>query len=359
VVSLDIATAADLQRFREQIWKSDRHVILQGLLAKELNAIQPVMADRKNFSIMPIDWWSSPFWFSQHATFNIFHNYNGIMVRSSRASLVAGSYPPWFYLPQRRLEYEIQSALLRPAALLTAPLVELINWRRRATATPARMVYFPFPIAEVDVPRNEETPQHDFTSMGATMGTWLMRDPYVPASLSFANLYADRQRLINLIGEFDGRPYRVFDRRRNDKWLPWEELTRIIRQSQFMVCTGGLHRNSIVKFLEYACLGVPMIGSVLPFEYPWLDLCMVAVDPMRITSAELKVRLAEAVEQYPTLRRNCLAVRDTLLKLYHPDTLLDMLQEQMSGGPVRPGYLKDGVQRVSPTMEGTRKVSLS
>jgi hypothetical protein len=176
--------------------------------------------------------------------------------------------------------------------------------------------------------------------MGATNGPWLMRDAYAPASLNFANLYCDRQRLIDLIGQFDGRPFKVYDRRRNYSFLPWEELNRIIRQSRFVVCTGGLHQNSVPKFLEYACLGIPMIGTGLPWEFPWLDQCLFTVDAMKITPAELKLKLAEALEQQPKLRNNCLAVRETLLKMYHPQTLLDMLQEQMDGNPIRPGYLK-------------------
>ena len=338
---VDVASPADREQLQAELWKSDQHVILQGLLPKELSALQPIFEPRKNFSILPIDWWSSPFWYAEHATLNIFHNYNGLMVRSGRAPFMTEE-PPWFFWPQRRIAYEIQSALLRPAALRSAPVVDLYKIRQRAAlaASGTRCVWFPFPIEEQDVPLNHDQPQYDFASMGATMGTWLMRDPFVPARLNFANLYVDRQRLISQINGFDGRPFKVFDRRRNDTWMPWEELTRIIRQSRFMVCTGGMHRNSITKFLEYPCLGVPMIGTALPYEHPWLDQCMVTVDAMTITPESLKPRLVEAMDTYPKLRQNCLALRDTLLKQYHPEVLLDMLQEQIEGKPIRPGYLK-------------------
>ena len=341
VVMVQVADAAAMRQLREQVWKSDQHVIFQGLLPAELNALRPVFAERRNFSVMPVDWWLTPFWFAQHATFNIFHTYNGFQVRAGATPFVPGKWPPVFSLPQRLIPYEIQSTLLRPLAWLSAPLVEMWKWRQRAAAalSASRLVYFPYPIAAEEVPLQEESPRYDFTSMGATMGTWLMRDPFVPAALNFANLYADRQRLINLIGRLHPQPFTVFDRRRNDTWFPWEELTRIIRQSRFMVCTGGVHHNAIPKFLEYACLGVPMIGAVLPWEFPWLEQCMINVDPLRISLAELKPRLAEAVEQHPRLRQNCLALRETILKLYHPDNLLAMLQEQIDGGPVRPGYL--------------------
>jgi len=342
VARLTVSDPGELARLRERVWKSDQHVIFQGLLPAELHALRPIFERRRNFSVMPVDWWLTPFWFSRHATFNMFHTYNGFAVRSGRAPFVSGTSPPWFLRPQRMIAYELQSALLRPLACLSAPVLDWWKARQRAAAAlaDARLAYFPYPIAAEDVPLQEESPRYDFTSMGATMGTWLMRDPFVPATLNFANLYADRQRLINLIGRCHPQPFTVFDRRRNDTWLPWEELNRIIRQSRFMVCTGGLHGNAIPKFLEYACLGVPMIGATLPWELPWLDQCMVSVDPMRISLAELKPRLAEAVAQHPVRRQNCLALRETILKRYHPDTLLDMLQEQIDGRPVRPGYLK-------------------
>jgi hypothetical protein len=176
--------------------------------------------------------------------------------------------------------------------------------------------------------------------MGATMGLWFVRDAYASAWLNFANLYCDRQRLIDLIVRFDGRPFKVFDRRRNSSFLPWEELNRIIRQTRFIMCTGGLHQNSVPKFLEYACLGVPMIGSMLPFEFPWLDSCLFPVDAMKITPAELKLKLQEALDLYPKLRANCLAMRENLFKLYDAERLLDLLQEQIDGRPMPPGYLK-------------------
>jgi len=343
VMMLDVSQRAEMRGLRDQVWKSDQHVILQGLLPRELNAIQPIFARRKNFSIMPIDWWLTPFWYSQNSTFNIFHNYNGVAVRTGRAPFLTGECPPWLLIPDRPIPYEIQSALLRPAALLAAPFLELWKWRQRSMALsdPGRFLYFPFPIAEEEVPLHSEAPRYDFTSMGSVTGPWLMRDPFAPAWLNFANLYADRRRLIDLIVQLDGKPFIVYDRRKSNSWLPWEELTGIIRRSRFVICSGGLQNNSVPKFLEYACLGVPMIGTVLPFEYPWLVRCLVPVKPMSVTKEELKPILEEALDRHPTLRQNCLAVRDTLLRLYHPDALMDMLQAQINGLPVAPGYLTE------------------
>jgi len=338
---LNVSSAMERQSLRDLVWKSDQHVVLLALQPKEFNVLRPILACRKNFSLIPVDWWLAPFWYTQHATFNIFHTYNGIMVRAGRAPFLARDHPPLLSLPYRRNTYEIQCALLRPAALLAAPLLDLYKMWQRSCASwnPKRFLYFPYPIAAEAVPLQVEPLKYDFSNLGAILGPWLMRDPYAPAWLNFANLYADRRRLIDLISQFDARLFKVFGRQKNT-WLPWEELTRLVRQSRFMVCTGGLQESSISKYLEYTCLGTPMIGTSLPYEYPWLDECIVSVDPMNITTEELKPKLAEAIERYPAMRQNCLAVRNTLLRLYHPDTLLDMLQEQIEGKPIRPGYLK-------------------
>ncbi len=342
ILVVNVSSPVEMAQLRERLWKSDQHVILQGMLPKELNALQPIFERRKNFSIMPIDWWVSPFWYARHATYNIFHTYNGIMVHTRRAPFLSGAYPPWFYVPQRRVAYEYQSALLRPAGLLTAPVLDVYKAWQRTTISPdpGRYLYFPYPIAEADVPLHADAPQYDFTNLGAIMGTWFMRDPYVPAALNFSNLYADRQRLIKLIAGFQGQPFSVYDRRQHKAFVPWDELTRIIRQSRFVVCTGGIHLNAVPKFLEYACLGIPMFGTGLPFEHPWLDDCLVPVDPMRITPAELKVKLTEALDRHVQLRQNCLAMREPLLRLFHPDTLLDLLDAQMAGKAIPPGYLR-------------------
>jgi hypothetical protein len=339
---IDVFSPTEMRQLRDHLWKSDQHVILQGLLPKELNALKPIFAIRKNFSVMPIDWWVSPFWFAKHATFNIFHTYNGIMVHTRKASFITHDFPPWFYVPQRNVIYEYQSALLRPAALLTAPFIDLYKTWQRSTYSKdsKRFLYFPYPIVEEDVPLNSEPPQFDFTNLGAIMGTWLMRDAFVPSSLSFANLYADRQRLIKLIAQFQDKYFKIYDRRQHKAFVTWDQLTRIIRQSRFVICTGGLHFNCVPKYLEYTCLGVPMIGTALPFEHPWLERCMVQVNPMKISPTELKNVLVEALEKYPVLRQNCLAIRDTLMRRYHPDQLLDLLQAQIDGNPIPPGYLK-------------------
>ena len=343
VWSLNDCSAESLSRLRERVWKSDEHVILQGLLGRELHALQPIFEQRKNFSVVLIDWWNSPFWFTRNATYQIFHNYNGIAVRTGRDSFLGPDRPPLFALPQNAIRYHVIGSLLRPAAMVVAPALNIPKRRQRAgdAVHAARLLYFPFPIDAADVPLRTETLRYDFTSMGSTMGLWIMRDPYVSASLNFANLYADRRRLGDLIWRFNGQPFAVHDRWRGKyNFLPWDEVCRVVQQSRFAVCTGGLHKASIPKFLEYVCLGTPVIGSGLPFEYPWLDQCLFHVDTMNVTATELKPKLEETLSLHSRLRENCLAVRDSLLALYNAERLLQLLQDQIDGQPMPPGYLK-------------------
>jgi hypothetical protein len=92
--------------------------------------------------------------------------------------------------------------------------------------------------------------------------------------------------------------------------------------------------------LEYVCLGTPILGADLPFEFPWLDQVLFPIDGLHVALAEVKSRVLEALEVAPKLRYNCLNLRDKLLKLYDIHELLEMAQEQIDGKPVRPGYLK-------------------
>ena len=60
-----------------------------------------------------------------------------------------------------------------------------------------------------------------------------------------------------------------------------------------------------------------------------------------MTPGELKEKLKEAFELQPKLKQNCLAMRDTLLRMYDPVRLFDMAQDQIDGKPIQPGYLRD------------------
>jgi hypothetical protein len=93
--------------------------------------------------------------------------------------------------------------------------------------------------------------------------------------------------------------------------------------------------------MEYICLGTPLIGSTLPYEFPWADKCLFPIDCLHVTLEELKEKLKEAFELQPKLRRNCLELRDTLLRMYDPVRLFDIAQDQIDGKPIPPGYLRD------------------
>jgi hypothetical protein len=69
------------------------------------------------------------------------------------------------------------------------------------------------------------------------------------------------------------------------------------------------------------------------------------VDTLNVGPAELKQLLPRAMEQQPALRENCLALREKLLQFYHPQRVLDLLQEQADGKPIPPGYLKPAATR--------------
>ena len=122
-----------------------------------------------------------------------------------------------------------------------------------------------------------------------------------------------------------------------------ELYSRSVRRSRFAIGTGGIHQASVPKYLEYACLGTPMIGATLPYEFPWLDQCVFPIDGLRVTREELPEKLKAALELQPKLRQNCLELRDTLLRMYHPTRIIEMAQGQMDGQPIPPGYLREGV----------------
>ena len=335
-----------LEQIRKRVWASDAQVVMDGLTPGELRKLQPVFQDRKNFSIALVDWWTSVYWFTKNADYLIFRNYNGIAVRRGLAAFAAGRRPPWFCWPEKWVPYAAVAAALRVPALALAPVLQLGKNRLRQleTVTPERLLYFPFTIAEEHVPLKSEKPEFDFSNISSTGGYWIMRDPHVPACLNFGNLYYDRLRLTDLILRCDNGTYRVFDLRRSHH-LNWDEYCGVTRRSRFVMATGGLHQNSVAKYAEFACLGAPMLGEEIPFEYPWLKDCLFPVDTLNVTVPELEPQLREALAQQPKLRENCLNIRATLLKLYHPHRILDLLQEQADGKPIPPGYLKPEAAR--------------
>jgi hypothetical protein len=328
---------------KEQLWKTDQHVMLHGLRADELKHLYPLFKERRNFSVFLVDWWTSPFWFTRNAEYCLFHLFGGIAARTQGARFCNDWSPPWFSLPERLVPYEFASSALRPAALLAQPYLNWRDQRRRSedVVRPERLIYFPIPIIAGDLPFQEEPPEYDLCSIATTNGFWVMRDPYAPAKYNFVNLYSDRKRLLDLSLQFEGRPYKFFDRRRHHGNFSWESYCQALRRSRFAISTGGVHEASVPKYMEYICLGTPLIGSRLPYEFPWADQCLFPIDCLHVTPEELKEKLKEAFEMQPRLRQNCLALRDTLLRMYDPVRLFDMAQDQIDGKPVQPGYLRN------------------
>jgi hypothetical protein len=331
-----------LELIRKAVWNSDAPVMLDVMMPHELRVLKPIFKDRKHFSMGLVDWWASNYWFTKNAEHLTFRNYNGIAVMRKLTSFTSGRRPPLFSIPKFKVPYEVVCCILRAPALAAAPLLEVWKYRQRQLDNIAsdKLFYFPFCITEAHVPLRRETPIYDFSNLGSTSGCWLLRDPHASAWLNFANLYHDRQRMIDLILQFENRPYKVYDVRRTKEHLAWEGFCRVVHQSRYAIATGGLHQNSAAKYIEFACFGLPMIGETIPFEFPWLDKCIFPVDTLRVTAKQLETLLKEALQVYPSLRENCLALRETLLKMYNPHTVLDMLQDQLDGKPVPPGYLK-------------------
>jgi hypothetical protein len=285
-----------------------------------------------------------PHWFLREASYILFRNYNGIAFRLGMAPfLEEGPKPPVVMIPPPpRATYTMAATVLRVPAVAISPVINLWNyWRRQSEPIePKRYLYFPFPVDGKDAALEKEELKYDFANTGGTCGIWLMRDPRVSFQYSFANLYYDRQRLTDEIAALEGNPFTFYDCRPEPKQLPYPEYARKNRQTRFLISTGGLQNTSVPKYLEYACVGTPMIGRALPFEFPWLDDCLFPVDAMRLRPGELKPLLRQALDRYPVLRDNCLKWRDRLLELYSIHRLLDLVQSQADGKPIPADYLK-------------------
>ena len=339
-----------IEQLRRRLWSCDTHVVLMWLQPDEIAVIHPILRRRKNFSVVLDDWWIIPHWFIRNAEYKIFRKYNGLAVRLGHAEFVSET-PPLLVRPEPLCRYSIAATLLRLPALAVSPLVDLGKWfqRRGEVVQPEKLFYFPFPVIPDAVPFKPEKIEYDFTLTSSTCGVWLMRDAYAPFKHTFANLYCDRQRLMDGIVKLEDKSFKLYDWRwRSEKGLvTWEEYLLKNRQSRYAIATGGLQNANVPKFLEFACLGTPMIGRSLPFECPWIDECLFPVDTMHLTPDQLKPLLHQAVERYPVLRENCLKWRDRLLELYDIHKLLDMLQAQADGKPIPPGYLKTDVKQIS------------
>jgi len=335
----------EMKALRQLLWQRDEHVILSWLTPGELATIQPLLRDRKNFSIVGDDWWLMPYWYTREADYILFRKYHGVAVRLGHLPFVNGAKPPLLVnpFPYQLSKYSMTISLLRPAALAASPFLEVRNWWRRRSdpVVPEKCVYLPFGINAADVPLKNEKIQYDFGNTSGAMGLWFMRDPYAPARYTCANLYHDRRRLVDLLASFENNPFTFYDcRREKNYYMPWDLYLQKTQQSRFVVVSGGLHDAALPKFLEYACMGVPMIGRAVPLEHPWQEDVIFPVDMMGVTREQLKPLLHQALERYPVLREKALNGRDRLLKQYHFDKILDMAQAQVDGQSIPTDYVK-------------------
>lgn len=336
----------EIKNLRQILSHRDDHVILFSLKPYELKELYPLLRDRKNFSIVADDWWQTPYWFMQEADYILFRKYHGIAVRQGQLHFINGPQPPLLLDPFSRQfsKYLLISSLLRPAALMASPVLEILNWwrRHREDSTPGRYIYMPFGVDAADVPLMSEKIQYDFANTSGTFGIWTMRDPYAPSYFSFGNLYNDRRLLVSAIASFENDPFAFYDcRREKNYYVPWSLYVQKSQQSRFVICSGGLLGAALPKFLEYACMGVPMIGRPVPFEHPWQEEVFIPVDATTISRQKLKSVLHEALDRYPAMREKCLNLRDQLLKRYHYNTLLDMAQAQVDGKPIPLEYIRN------------------
>jgi hypothetical protein len=331
-----------VERVRKTVWNTDTHIILDALTPGELGRLRPVFNERKNFSISFLDWWLSPFWFTENAEYQFYRFYNGIAIRRGSCRFIETHRgPPIIDLPTKLNRFTLVCAVARLPALAVAPLLQLQRRRQKLLEKVPleRMFYFPNVITAQQVPLQPDSTEYDFSNVSSTDGYWLLRDPHASAWLNFANLYYDRRRITDLVHECGRGAYRMFDLRRSH-YLNWDDYRQVIRKSRYTIATGGLHKASLSKYLESACLGTPMIGEGLPFEFPWLSQCLVPVDTLHVTATQLKDHLAEALARHGQMRENCLNARETILRLYHPHRILDLLQEQADGKPLPPDYLR-------------------
>ena len=339
----DLKDQGHFEEVRRLLWQSDAHVVLSWILPRELHALQPLLRERKNFSLVADDWWIQPHWFMREAERILFRKYQGVAVRSGQAAFLDGPEPPWLLDPRPQVGlYTAIAAACRPAALAITPAANAWNYfrRRGEPVAPERYLFLPFAIYASDVPIRNEKIEYDFANTGSSCGIWFMRDPYAPFRYTFANLYYDRQLLMDAMAKFEDKPFKFYDCRRVKQRLPYDEYARKNQQARYLLATGGLQNTSLPKYLEYVCVGTPLIGTPVRFEYPWLDECLFPLDLAHLAPEQLKPRLEEALERYPVLRENCLKWRERLLKLYSVHELLNLLQDQLDGKPIPPGYLK-------------------
>ncbi len=325
--------------YAEELWRkvaaTGKHVMLDfpGVLP---GWFYRRLAARGNFSMGFCDWWSAPL--VPNADYLIFRHYHAIEAIQRGGCVVLEGPVPIVSPVETATKWALLNTTLRLACLPLLPFRGALMWRQRRRWRPSKrsLLYLPFC---VDLPETIEPPPiklHDFANLGTTYLYAWIRNPFFPTHASFINLYEDRRRLVTTLLRHEGNPFRVFDHRRTPVY--GMETLRAATTARYAVATGGLHRASIAKFLEFAAVGVPMIGRRPGREFPLLRDCVFEVAPYAGEEA-IKSAYEKALEAYSAYQMAADAVRGPVRALYAPERLLDLLQAQVAGQPVPPEYL--------------------
>jgi hypothetical protein len=339
-----------IERITRLLRQSDDHVVLFYMGPSDLRAFGKVLIERGNYTLIADDWWLTPHVFFRHAEYVLFRCFGAFAVRLGLGPFARFGEAALLEWPSPLNSFGLGMLATRMASLGLCPILEMAKAiQRKMETTPLdRLIYFPYPIRAEDVQYRETAPQYDFSNVGNLYGPWLMRDPFAPSWFAGANLYSDRRRIVEAMLAWDGRPYAMLNWYGRNRMSLYDELCQVVRQSRLTVATGGIQQNLVPKYIEFACLGTPMVGRFLPYEHPWLDQCLFPIDPLTVTRENIRPQLEQALALQPKLKEGCLRVRQQLLKLYCFENCLRVAQEQIDGRPIPPGYLKVNFRSGAP-----------
>ena len=111
-----------------ELSRSDAHVIVGALQPRDFRQLKPLFQKRGNFSLLPVDWWTVPAWWSENAQYLIFQSYSGIAARTGLRGFDSSADVPLFEFESLSPLFPFVSSLLRFPALLSAPF---LDWRKK------------------------------------------------------------------------------------------------------------------------------------------------------------------------------------------------------------------------------------
>lgn len=333
---------SQLEKLKRILRKRKNHVIFQNPLGKELNALKEILKRRRNFSVIYADWWTvPPSPLMQYADYLIFHHLNALKAaqKGAKAILLTPRLPLWSR-PQNLKLHEVLLAALRLPYLPAIPFVEIgKSWqRKKSNWQKKRLLYFPFAINPAAPEFNTlpaDLPQYDFANLGSTSFFCRAKSAYVPAALSFINLYADRLKMVQSISQT--KHFRLFDCRKTPVYGP--KTLQIIKRSKYVLATGGYHQASILKYLEIIACGTPILGAKIPHEFPCLNQAIFPLDVLRSSIKQMQKKLQEAMDQYPVFKKEALKARARIFEFYNQETILALLQKQYNGEKISHIYI--------------------